>query len=98
MKNRNDKFEAEYKKSLRDIIIEAADVTQVQGSSTLVLALLDPKENVLHTANFGDSGYILLRREGDEIKTVFRSKEMQKSFNFPYQLGYKRNGDDPSVS
>ena len=25
---------------------------------------------------------------------IFRSKEMQKSFNFPYQCGYGQNGDD----
>ncbi len=32
------------------------------------------------------------------MKTLFRSKEMQKSFNFPYQIGFRKNGDDPSLS
>ena len=72
--------------------------TVLQGSTTLVLALVDPSASVLHTANFGDSGYMLLRKEGGKVKMLFRSKEMQKSFNYPYQIGYRTNGDDPSLS
>lgn len=56
----------------------AADV---QGSSTCCILVLEG--NLLKTANLGDSGFLVIRHG----KLVFRSKEQQHSFNFPYQLG-----------
>lgn len=36
----------------------------------------------------GDSGYVLYRPDADgNLEKVFRSKEQQFSFNFPYQCG-----------
>jgi len=55
--------------------------TDIQGSSTCCVVLLDGY--CLRTANLGDSGFMVIR--GSDI--VFRSKEQQHSFNFPYQLG-----------
>lgn len=55
--------------------------TEIQGSSTCCVVLLDGY--CLKTANLGDSGFMVIR--GSEI--VFRTKEQQHSFNFPYQLG-----------
>jgi len=55
--------------------------TEVQGSATCCIVLLDGF--CLRTANLGDSGFMVIR--GSDI--VFRSKEQQHSFNFPYQLG-----------
>jgi serine/threonine protein phosphatase PrpC len=48
----------------------------------------------LYTANIGDSGYLLLRKEGIDLVAKFRSKEQQHSFNFPFQVG--TGGDDPA--
>jgi serine/threonine protein phosphatase PrpC len=45
------------------------------GSCTCVLATLDEKAPILYTANLGDSGYLLLRKEGLDLVTQFRSKE-----------------------
>jgi serine/threonine protein phosphatase PrpC len=42
----------------------------------------------LRTANLGDSGFMLYRRNA----LVFRSKEQQHGFNFPFQLGH--NSED----
>ena len=42
--------------------------------------------NDMKTLNHGDSGYVIFRKNGSEIEKVFRSKELQFSFNFPYQL------------
>lgn len=53
----------------------------VQGSSTCCVLVLEG--NLLRTANLGDSGFLVIRNG----KMVFRSKEQQHSFNFPYQLG-----------
>jgi len=55
--------------------------TDIQGSSTCCIVTLDGF--CLRTANLGDSGFMIIR--GTDI--IFRSKEQQHSFNFPYQLG-----------
>lgn len=49
---------------------------------------------ILYTTNLGDSGYMILRKEGIDLVKFFRSTEQQHSFNFPYQVG--TSGDDPS--
>jgi protein phosphatase PTC7 len=55
--------------------------TYVQGSSTACIIVLDG--NHINAANLGDSGFMVVR--GLEI--VYRTKEQQHSFNFPYQIG-----------
>lgn len=58
------------------------------------MATLDEKAPIIYTANLGDSGYMLLRKEGIDLVQLFRSKEQQHSFNFPFQVG--TGGDDPA--
>lgn len=53
----------------------------VQGSSTCCILVLDGTQ--LRAANLGDSGFMVIR--GLEI--IYRTKEQQHSFNFPYQIG-----------
>jgi protein phosphatase PTC7 len=55
--------------------------TCVQGSSTACIIVLDGTH--INAANLGDSGFMIIR--GLEI--VYRTKEQQHSFNFPYQIG-----------
>jgi hypothetical protein len=59
------------------------------GSSTCVIAKFDTsRPNFLKTTNLGDSGYLLLRPDTDgNLQSLFRSKEQQHSFNFPFQCG-----------
>ncbi len=63
----------------------------IKGSSTAVLA--DIQGRTLSVLNVGDSGFIVLRRQGRPSKgsasffPVMRSYEQQYSFNFPFQLG-----------
>jgi len=54
------------------------------GSSTCVLTILDEEKPYLYTANLGDSAYLLLRKEGLDLISKFRTKEQQHSFNFPF--------------
>lgn len=56
--------------------------------------MLDSQGNYLHTANLGDSGYLLLRQSGYDLVTLYRSKEQTHGFNFPFQVGV--GGDDPA--
>lgn len=53
----------------------------VQGSSTCCILVLEG--NHLNAANLGDSGFMVIRG----LDIVYRSKEQQHSFNFPYQIG-----------
>lgn len=53
----------------------------VQGSSTACILVLDGIH--LQAANLGDSGFMVIRG----LEVVFRTKEQQHSFNFPYQIG-----------
>jgi protein phosphatase PTC7 len=55
--------------------------TKVMGSATAVVVSLDGKN--LRAANLGDSGVMVVRDD----KVLLRSKEQQRGFNFPYQLG-----------
>jgi serine/threonine protein phosphatase PrpC len=45
------------------------------GSCTCVLSVLDEEKPLLYTANLGDSGYMLLRKQGIDLVTEFRTKE-----------------------
>lgn len=78
----------------RELLVQAVAESRQQGSSTAVICMLDHQKNYLHTANLGDSGYLLLRKNGYDLTTVYRSKEQTHGFNFPYQVGV--GGDDPS--
>ncbi|XP_061528874.1 protein phosphatase PTC7 homolog isoform X2 [Phycodurus eques] len=52
------------------------------GSSTACIVVLDRQSHRLHTANLGDSGFLVVR--GGEV--VHRSDEQQHYFNTPFQL------------
>ena len=56
-----------YKISPKDILIDAVNDNREVGSCTCVLATLDEKAPLLYTANLGDSGYLLLRKEGLDL-------------------------------
>jgi serine/threonine protein phosphatase PrpC len=64
-----------YKFSPRDMLIDAVHDNRETGSCTCVLARLDETAPLLYTANLGDSGYLLLRKEGLDLVTIFRSVE-----------------------
>jgi serine/threonine protein phosphatase PrpC len=55
--------------SPKDLLIDAVYDNHEIGSCTCVLATLDEKAPVLFTANLGDSGYLLLRKEGLDLIT-----------------------------
>ncbi|GHJ85949.1 hypothetical protein NliqN6_2351 [Naganishia liquefaciens] len=68
--------------------IECVQNEGIFGSATCLVAVL--AENQLKIANLGDCAIIVVRR--GEI--VFRTEEMQHSFNFPLQLG-TNSRDEP---
>lgn len=79
------KLSVENPLSVRDPVDVMSDGYQyssyVQGSSTCCILVLDGTH--INAANLGDSGFMIIR--GLEI--VYRTKEQQHSFNFPYQIG-----------
>ncbi|KAL7729323.1 hypothetical protein ACLKA6_008900 [Drosophila palustris] len=59
----------------------------VLGSSTACLVALKRADCTLHTANLGDSGFLVLRNG----KVVHRSDEQHHGFNTPFQLAIPPN-------
>lgn len=64
-----------YKFNPRELLIDAVYENREIGSCTCVMATLDEEKPLLYTANLGDSGYLLLRKEGLDLISKFRSKE-----------------------
>ena len=63
------------------------------GSSTACIMVLDKKSQMLHSANLGDSGFLVIRRGS----VVHQSSEMQHYFNTPYQLAIPPPGQAGTV-
>jgi len=85
-----------YKISTRQLLIDAAERTKEQGSSTVCITILDEQRPLLHTAYIGDSSYLLLRLVEGNLKVLHHSPEQQKEFNFPFQIG--SYGDPPQAA
>jgi hypothetical protein len=64
-----------FKMSPKDMLMEAVNDNREIGSCTCGLATLDEKVPLMYTANLGDSGYMVLRKEGLDLIKLFRSKE-----------------------
>lgn len=63
----------------------------------MVVVTLPKEENKLYYSYIGDSGFVVLRiREDGKFFLVHTSASQQRRFNFPYQLGWNKNGDHPS--
>jgi protein phosphatase PTC7 len=84
-------------KKAKELIQEAWNQNNEQGTSTLVTVTLPFEGSTLHTAYVGDSSYCILRiydKITYAISVVFVSKPQHRGFNRPYQLG-KFVGDGP---
>jgi serine/threonine protein phosphatase PrpC len=57
------------------MLIKAVADTRDTGSSTCVLVQIDEKKSIIYTTNIGDSGYLILRKEGTNLLQMFRSIE-----------------------
>jgi serine/threonine protein phosphatase PrpC len=76
-------------------ILSAANaMTNTPGSSTCILALIHPEKNLVFTGWVGDSGLVLLRKEGNDVKIVKECEEFGEKFDFPFDLGI--GGIEPS--
>ena len=83
-------YQQDKKQSLKDILIESVKINEETGTSTAVLLKIDPERPDSHllTTNLGDSGYMIFRPDEEgNLEQIFKSKEQQHSFNFPYQCG-----------
>ena len=76
--------EDKYMMNPAQLLVDAVDQNNEIGSCTCVLTSLDKEAPVVYTANLGDSGYLLLRKSGVDLISIFRTKEQTHSFNFPW--------------
>ncbi|XP_064968288.1 probable protein phosphatase 2C 71 [Musa acuminata AAA Group] len=83
-----ERFVSKYEGTKPDeILTKAAAEASSPGSSTILVGYFDGQ--VLHVANIGDSGFIVIRND----TVLKRSTPMVYGFNFPFQI---QRGDDPS--
>lgn len=79
--------------SAQDILQRAFDKTDVEGSSTACVIVING--NTISASNLGDSGFVLLRNK----VVVFQSPQQQHNFNFPFQLGSREGlSDQPQAA
>lgn len=94
----------EWEKNPHKLIQESWKNNQEIGSSTLVVVTLPRKGSKIYASNVGDSGFVILRnslqedKKTQKLEVVHASEAQQFEFNFPYQLGWGRNGDHPEVA
>jgi protein phosphatase PTC7 len=60
---------------------------RIAGSTTACFGVLDESSGVLTVLNLGDSGAIVLRRDGGEFKVAHATEPTTLGFNFPCQIG-----------
>ena len=73
---------------MKETLVQAVIANPHGGSTTAVMAKLDPKDNKMKTCNLGDSAYLILRQsKSGGLEKVYRSKEQTYEFDFPYQCG-----------
>jgi len=66
------------------ILKKAAEHSKnIVGSSTACVVAINNQQNCVEAVNVGDSGFMYLRG----AKLLFRTREQQHSFNYPFQLG-----------
>eukprot|EP00825_Cyclidium_porcatum_P016012 TRINITY_DN191_c0_g1_i4.p1 TRINITY_DN191_c0_g1~~TRINITY_DN191_c0_g1_i4.p1 ORF type:complete len:307 (+),score=64.24 TRINITY_DN191_c0_g1_i4:68-988(+) len=87
-----------YRRNPKLLLMDAQQQVTCLGSSTLVICTIDKERAILHATYMGDSGYLILRNDNGSLRIVHQYKEQQKSFNYPYQLGYKEHGDSPYLA
>ncbi|CDW72780.1 serine threonine family 2c [Stylonychia lemnae] len=83
--------------NLTEVLVEGVKRTKAMGTSTFVLASIDDDgESKIQGLNLGDSAYMIVRPDPHQeqgFELIFRSKEQQYRFNYPYQCG--TNYDPP---
>lgn len=67
--------ESRYGEDPKQLLCDAAADSRETGSCTCIVATLNREEAKLHTCNLGDSGYLLLRKSGLDLVSLFRSRE-----------------------
>lgn len=68
-------FQADTRKGLKQILVEAAKQNKEMGSSTAVLVKLEEDSDTILSTNLGDSGYRIFRPNDAGYDLIFASKE-----------------------
>ena len=80
--------------SVSDVMKSAAEhvkQNEILGSSTFCVTLIDTLRGTLQVSNLGDSGVLILGKEGVKFKTI----QQEHTFGCPFQLGHHDNSDRP---
>ena len=81
-KNINAKTPISILKQSYNTLLENKNNSLCTGSSTACIIVFQHDTNLLHTANLGDSGFVVIRNK----KIIYKSQEQQHYFNSPFQM------------
>eukprot|EP01069_Polyplicarium_translucidae_P002443 Polyplicarium_translucidae@DN2034_c0_g1_i1.p2 len=65
------------------VMEDAYSAARLPGAATCCVVCLDAPRKFLHTANLGDSGFLIARKG----RVLYKSPSQQHSLNCPFQLG-----------
>lgn len=88
-------------KNPKGLLTKSWEGNQEMGSSTFVVVTIPKDEATIYASYVGDSGYCIMRLNPDSedlVSLVHASSPQQRKFNFPYQLGWGKNGDHPDTA
>lgn len=67
----------------------------IKGSATACIVLINTLTGELNSANLGDSGFCVLRREDEAWHMLYKSPQQEHHFGCPYQLGHHETANHP---
>lgn len=94
--------EENYLTNTEALVHEAWKGNQEKGSSTLVVMALPKTGSKIFASYVGDCSFTILRKNKPDAFYKYRIQHVslpdQRQFNFPMQLGWGDNGDNPDVT
>ena len=83
----------------KEILYRANEQTTEVGSTTVIIAIFNPKKRSIATSLLGDSSYMILKPNTQRgLAKMYRSTEQQHRFNCPYQVGTGKDNPYLSIS
>lgn len=74
-----------YNSHPKKLMKKSISANSYKGSSTLIVATIDQKNDSMRIANLGDSALLHLRPDTEGYKVIFRSKTVSLDYNTPAQ-------------
>lgn len=57
----------------KQLLLNAIKRNKEEGSGSVAIVTIDPSDSTLYSSLIGDSGYIILRHNGERYETIHKS-------------------------